>query len=327
MREITPDSLYIISLSPQARLSAHTCLRRAARLMGAASTEEVRWEHLRFAHVEMLKERMSRPTKGKPLAPKTINLTLSTLRGVAREAWRLGWMPTEDYMRLKDVHNVRGSRVRSGRALSGDELEKLIGACESDPTPRGARDLCLVALLAGAGLRRSEAVALDVEDYDPRRHALKVKGKGGRERFVYFDDGGARRAIARWLRARGEGTAPLLCPVDKVGAVHPRRMSAQAVYKILARRSLSAGVRRFSPHDLRRTFATDMLTLGADISVVQRLLGHASIETTVLYDQRGEEAAREALKYRALPFKVRQKRTPHHAKKSRRRKFRKGEYR
>jgi integrase len=320
--EISPAALYVVSLAPSARRGAHTCLRRAARLMGARSTDEVRWEQMRFAHVEMLKERM----RAKGLSPLTVNVTLSTLRGVAREAWRLKLMPTEDYLRLKDVRGVRGERSRAGRRLSGDELEALISSCERDARKIGARDLCLVALLAGAGLRRAEAVALDVEDYDTRRHALLVRGKGNKERTVYFEDGGARRAITRWLRVRGGGGGPLLCPVDKTGVVHFRRLGESAVYKVLVRRARGAGLRRFSPHDLRRTFASDLLDLDADISDVQKLLGHARVETTVIYDLRGEDSKRAALRLRALPFRVRRKRYPKKGKR-RRRKFRRGEYR
>jgi site-specific recombinase XerD len=319
---ITPVGLYITSLAESARRPALSCLRRAARLMGAGSADEITWEAMRFAHVEMLKERMRKTH----LAPSTINATLCVLRGVAREAWRLKLIETDDYQRLKDVKGVRGERVRTRRALSGDELEALIGVCERDSRPAGARDLCLIALLAGGGLRRAEAVALDLENYDERSHALKVRGKGNKERTVYFSDGGARRAIRRWLRVRGGGGGPLLCPVSKTGSVALRRMSAQAVYKILERRARRAGLRRFSPHDLRRTFASDLLGLGADISAVQQLLGHASVETTVLYDMRGEDSKRAALRLRALPFRVRRKRSPHKSKR-RRRKFRRGEYR
>lgn len=162
------------------------------------------------------------------------------------------------------------------------------------------------------GLRREETVALDVSDYCRRDHSLKVRGKGDRERTIFFRRGGARRALLAWLRARGEEGGALLCPVDKAGRVEVRRMSTQAVYKALAKRARQASLRGITPHDLRRTFATEMLDRGTDLSVVQRLLGHASIETTTIYDRRGESAELKALDLLPLQYRrPRPTRSPH----------------
>jgi len=238
-------------------------------------------------------------------APATVNAVLSALKGVARCAWHTGLMTAEEYQRVGDVRGVRGSRLPRGRALTGEEISSLLRACERSPGPAGSRDACLVALLAGAGLRRAEAVSLDLSHYSRRDHSLRVRGKGDKERLVYLEDGGTRRALNAWLRARGDAPGPLLCPVSKQGTIVLRRLSAQAVYKALRKRSREAGIPRISPHDLRRTFATSLLDCGADIGSVQSLLGHTSAETTAIYDRRGEAAKRRTSALASLPYRRR----------------------
>lgn len=300
--EQTPLRLYLATLQADSgRRSCRSALRRAARLMGAPSASAVEWGALRFGHVELLKERMLL----RRYQPATINATLSALKGVAREAWRLGQgMSVEDYQRIAAVRRVHGSRDRRGRALSVDELAALLKACERDSSPAGPRDACLLALMSRAGLRREECVTLALADFDRRDHTLKVHGKGERERTIFFGRGGARRALLAWLRARGEAEGALLCPVDKTGRVSLRGMSAQAVYKALGKRARQARLRRpVTPHDLRRTYATHLLDAGADLSRVQQLLGHAHVSTTMIYDRRDERSLREAASLLTLEYR------------------------
>ena len=302
--------VFLASLhSPSAKLTMRVCLRRVARLLlGADSEEAVEWGTIRYYHVELLKEQMTELKKrdGRPrYQPATINVTLSAVKGVAREAWRLGdeGMSVEDYQRIASVRGVPATRDRRGRALSADELTRLLKACERDRTAAGPRDACLLALMCRGGLRREEAVAARLSDFNTRGHALKVRGKGDRERTVYFRRGGARRALLAWLRVRGPKPGALLCPVDKKGRIEVRGISGAAVYKALAKRARQAGLRPVTPHDLRRTLATELLEHGSDLSVVQRVLGHASVETTTIYDCRGESAKREALDSLSLDYR------------------------
>ena len=88
---------------------------------------------------------------------------------------------------------------------------------------------------------------------------------------------------------------PLLCPVNKGGNLQMRRMTPDAVLKILKKRALQAGVEEFSPHDFRRTFCSDLLDASVDIVTFQKLAGHASPVTTAKYDRRGEETKRRAV--------------------------------
>jgi integrase len=126
-------------------------------------------------------------------------------------------------------------------------------------------------------------------------------GKGNKARVGYATTGG-KRALEAWLAIRGDAAGPLFWPIDKAGRAQPRRMTAQAVLKILARRAQRAGVGAFSPHDLRRTFISDLLDAGADIATVQKLAGHANVRTTARYDRRGESSKRKAAELLHVPY-------------------------
>jgi site-specific recombinase XerC len=159
-------------------------------------------------------------------------------------------------------------------------------------------------LLYGAGLRRSEAVALELAQYDSTASELKVRGKGDTERLVPLE-AGVSAALDDWLSVRGAGIGPLLCPVRKGGSVELRRMSAQAIYDALLKRGRAARIPSLSPHDLRRTFASDLPDVSGDVSAVQKLLGHANVQTTMRYDRRGEVAKRKAINLLHLPYRSR----------------------
>ena len=282
-----PAAVYLAGLAAgPGRDGMRYTLDRIAALAGFPDASAVPWHEFRFQHVAAV-----RSAAAARLAPATANRYLSALRGVLKASWRLGQIGTEDYMRTADVPRVKGSRLPAGRALDHGELRQLFATCAADATSAGFRDGAAIALLYAAGLRRTEAVSLRLADYDRSAGAIVVLGKGNRERTV-FACAGARRAVAAWIAVRGSAPGPLLCPVDKVGRVAMRAMTPQAVMMRLKRRSEQAGIAPCSPHDLRRTFVSDLLEADADIAVVQRLAGHASPHTTARYDRRGDESLR-----------------------------------
>jgi len=277
----------------------------AAKLAGVATlmgrnVRDMQWSAMRFEHITALRARLVESGK----APSTVNATLCALRGVARAAWNLEQMTAEQFQRIESVRSVKGSRLPSGRALSSGEVAALLDACWRDSTAAGARDAAVIALLIGAGLRRSEAAQLRLEDYDPERSTLKILGKGDKERLTYLT-GGSAQAMADWLQMRGSQPGALLCPVNKSGTLDLRLMSPQAIYDALLKRAREASVRSFTPHDLRRTFVSDLLDAGADISAVQQLVGHANIATTQRYDRRGEQAKQKAAQMVRVPYRTR----------------------
>lgn len=166
-----------------------------------------------------------------------------------------------------DLQAIRGSVLPRGRALRSGELRAVFGACAEDPKPLAIRDAAILAVLYGAGLRRAEAAALDLGHVDREAGSIRVLGKGNKERLAYVRHG-AQDALDDWLALRGDAPGPLFWPISKGGKLRPRRLSAQAMLYVTRRRGQGAGVERFSPHDLRRSFISDLLDAGADLSTV-----------------------------------------------------------
>lgn len=296
-----PAAVYLARLSsPASRRTMRGALDTLARLTtaGRLGADTLPWGQLRYQHTSAMRAALANR-----YAPASTNKHLAALRGVLREAWRLGQMDADVYRRAIDVEPVRGERLPAGRELTGGELRALFELCAVAPAPAGARDAAMIAVLYAGGLRRSEAVALELADVDPATGEVRVqRGKGGKSRIVYLTTGG-RAALKAWIAARGPEPGPLLCPVNKSGKVVVRRMTPQAAYCALRRRAAQAGATSFSPHDLRRSFVSHLLDAGADISTVQRLAGHASVTTTQRYDRRGEAAKRNAAELLHVPFR------------------------
>jgi len=168
------------------------------------------------------------------------------------------------------------------RPLSVDEVERiLISPLGAGPTT--LRDRALLETLYGAGLRISELVALDVDDLDLEQASVRVVGKGSKERLVPLGRY-AREALSAYL----SGGRPVLASQASRGALFLNarggRLTRQGCTRILKRCVARAGIRkRVSPHTLRHSFATHLLEGGADVRVVQELLGHASVATTQIY--------------------------------------------
>jgi integrase/recombinase XerD len=293
-----PAAVYLARLSPGSRRTMREALDTVARIVRRGEMAvTLPWHELRYEHVQAV-----RAVLAERYAPATANKLLAALKGALKEAWRLGLMDGEPYQCAVDVAGVEATTLPRGRALAAGELAALLRACAADVRATGARDAALLAVLYGAGLRRAEAVALALADCEPVGGALTVwSGKGHKARVVYPAAGSAT-ALADWLAVRGAAPGSLLCPVDKAGRVAVRRMTTQAVLGILRRRARAAGVARFSPHDLRRSFVSDLLDAGADVSAVQQLAGHASVQTTLRYDRRGERAKAKAAGLLHLPY-------------------------
>lgn len=294
-----PALVYLARLAPSGRRTMRAALDTIARIVtgGRADADTLPWPELRYQHTQALRTALA-----DRYAPATANKHLSALRGVLRECWRLGLMGADDCHRACDLTAVRGSTLPAGRALAAGELAALFAACVEDHTAGGARDGALLAVLYAGGLRRAEAVALDLADYDVDGGGLTVRrGKGRKAREVYMT-GGAVDAVAVWLQHRGTEPGALFCPVDRCGRVTIRPITGQAVLYALRKRGEQAGVPRFSPHDLRRTFVGDLLEAGADIATVQGLAGHASVTTTARYDRRPATVRRRAAGLLHVPY-------------------------
>lgn len=298
-----PAAVYLASLSSErSRRVMEQALRTAAAFLTGqnprtANVLAINWSAMRYPHTAALRARLV-----EQYSPATVNRTLSAVRGVLKEAWRLGQMSAEDYQRASDVRNVSADSLPAGRELIHDEIAALVYACQSDRSPLGPRDIAILGLLYTCGLRRAEVVALDVGDFDSESGKLRIRaGKGRKQRTVYAQ-GSALRALLSWLQIRTWVDGPMFLPVLKSGRIVLRRLSAQTIYDVLKKRATQAGVKDFSPHDFRRTFVGDMLESGVDIATVANIAGHASVDTTRRYDRRPEETKKKAAQVLKFPL-------------------------
>jgi integrase/recombinase XerD len=191
-------------------------------------------------------------------------------------------------------HDLGAPKVPSSlpKALEIAQVEALLGAVAGDD-PRALRDRALLETLYAAGLRVSEATALDLDDLDLDDGAVRAFGKGAKERLVPLGRS-ARKALEAWLvRGRPALASTRSGPALFLNA-QGTRLTRQGCWKILRRHAKRAGLEsHVSPHVLRHSFATHLLAGGADIRSVQELLGHASLATTQVYTKVTQERLRE----------------------------------
>lgn len=181
-------------------------------------------------------------------------------------------------------------------ALTVEQIESLLAtAAGEDPVSR--RSAALLELLYATGARISEAVGLDLDDLDLVRGTVRLYGKGSRERLVPVGSH-ARAALDAWIvRDRSRFAARRAQGSDRAGAVFLNqrggRLSRQSAWALVRRAAETAGIDEVTPHTLRHSFATHLLEGGADIRVVQELLGHASVVTTQIYTRVTAQTLRE----------------------------------
>ncbi len=293
----TASEIYLLSLqSKQSRITMASLLNVVAyKLQRKKLHTQVDWSKLNYETILAVISDLS--ANGK--SPATVNVYLSALKGVAKEAWRKKQITVEDYQHIKEIKRIRGTRSTKGRALALEELNQLIDYCMMQDGVIAMRDAAVIALVYGAGLRRHEAAGLMLSDLDIEDATLRVLGKGNKERVNALHNR-ILEILDVWLLERGLEPGPLFQRARKGNRLINEPISGQTVYDIIIRRYKDAGLKRLTPHDLRRTFATKLLENGEDLFLVQDLMGHASVETTKNYDKRADTEKKKAAK--ALPF-------------------------
>jgi integrase/recombinase XerD len=246
------------------------------------------------AHPDDVEDHLAQ-LRGSGLSASSVARALSVVRGLHRFLLDEAGVPSDP---TADLEGPR-TALRLPKALSEEDVGRLLDAVVGDDAP-ARRDRALLEVLYGTGARISEVVGLDVVDLAGDEGLVRVFGKGAKERLVPLGRC-ARAALDAWLAPAGRG------------AMEPRRwrrrgdaeavflnarggrLTRQGAYGILAHHAERAGLAdRVSPHVLRHSCATHMLARGADIRVVQELLGHASIATTQLYTKVSPEHLRSA---------------------------------
>ena len=215
-----------------------------------------------------------------PLSASSAARTIVAVRGFHRFAIQDGLAQLDPAAQVRPPTPAK----RLPKALPLAEVEAILKTAGEARTVLALRDQALLEVLYGTGARISEAVGLDVDDIDPLAATVLLRGKGSKERLVPIG-GYALAAVDAYLRiARPELTT--IQPPTGAMFLNARggRLSRQSAWAVLVRTAERAGITRdVSPHTLRHSFATHLLDGGADVRVVQELLGHASVTTTQVY--------------------------------------------
>lgn len=223
--------------------------------------------------------------RSKPTSPRTRARKLSALRTFSQFLLRVGEIEVDPTDGLQGPYRRRSLP----KALSESQTEAMLDAEPASQFPH--RDRALLEILYGAGLRAAEVVALDLHDVDFGEATLRVRGKGSKERLVFFGRTCAA-ALRDYLSAERETDEAALF-VNRRG----NRLSTRTLQNIVKRWARAAGLPAdVSPHTLRHSFATHLLDHNADLKTVQQLLGHESLATTQIYTHVSIERLRDTVR-------------------------------
>jgi integrase/recombinase XerD len=271
---------YLLHLRVERGLSPRTLAAYASDLASFAATlrRGGAWSRSADPAVEYLRGLRTRWHR----APSTVRRRAAALRAFYRFAFTEGLIELDVASLLELPRQAR----RLPDTLDAASVERLVLAPD-ETTPAGLRDRALLELLYACGLRISEAVGLDVDDVSREGAYVRVVGKGDRERLVPVGEP-ALDALARYVDEVRPVAVREATPTHRGGPLflssRGARLGRQAAWAVVRNAARRAGITgHVSPHTLRHSFATHLLEGGADLRVVQELLGHASISTTQLY--------------------------------------------
>lgn len=288
---INPAQLWLDGLTAVGRKGMQSQLRRCADILRPSATPDCYpWHTLDYARVMRVRSHLL----DAGYAVATVNMALSALKSVAGAAFSMGLLDADRLTHIRSVRRISGDARRQGRALDSSEIRAMLEAATGYAVLRSQRDRAILLLLCGAGLRAGELVALNVEDVDVTTGIVWVRqGKGRKSREIHL----ARKVctqLKRWLKVRGVHDGPLFSRISRADRSGHQRLTTTGLTGLLRQLCELAAVEYFTPHDLRRTFITQLLEQGIDINIVRQLAGHADISTTTRYDCRGEVVVQQA---------------------------------
>jgi integrase/recombinase XerD len=285
-------SIYLDSLALTGRKAIKTLLQQSSLILGSREpAESFDWSKLTFEKIHLIRNAFIEAG----YSVNSINLVLAGLKGITKTAFNLGQIDADTMLRINAVKSLKGNAVRTGRRLSPEEITKLLDSCNQIPCPKTkSRDRAILLVGLGAGLRCSEICALDVSDIDFNSGVLSVReGKGRKSRQIYLAKE-IVQALNEWRTYKTGNETALFCKIIKNGRIINNRLSPSGLDYMLAHLQQLSIVEKFTPHDLRRTFITQLLEEGVDLHTVMQLAGHSDVSTTTRYDKRDMEWQKRA---------------------------------
>jgi site-specific recombinase XerD len=232
---------------------------------------------------KMTVQRYKAVLQGKGFSPSTVNLRLCAIRKLAYEAAENGLVDQTLANGISRVRGVTHHGVRAGNWLTRDQAQNLLNVPDA-ASLKGARDRAILAVMLGAGLRRSEVAGLTfehVQQRDGRWVIVDLVGKGNRVRSVPIPSW-CKAALDAWSDAALISSGRVFRPVHKGGFVFGDSLTSQAIHDVVKSRAAECGY-TLAAHDMRRTFAKLAHKGGSGVDQIQLSLGHASIKTTEKY--------------------------------------------
>jgi integrase/recombinase XerC len=279
---------YLTDLKVRKSLSDYTLRNYATDLQQFFDYLDERGSGLRIVDRLLVREYLS-SLVASGVANASVSRKVSTLRTFYR------YLRTEDILDVDPMLGVRGPKKeqRLPKFLTLEQIETLISTADGT-TPKGLRDRAILELLYASGIRVSEVVGIEMANIDLDDQTARVFGKGAKERFVVMGKP-AVKAVERYVQ---EGR-PRLAQRPETALFLNRdggRLSQRAVQIMVRHYATEAGIEKaVHPHLLRHTFATHLLEGGAELRVVQTLMGHANVNTTQIYTHVTDYAKRKAI--------------------------------
>jgi integrase len=288
--------LYLAEVNQCSRYTYLFALNKVARKLGAVDAYSFDWSQLRNEHTTVIKRWLLETGK-----TTSAHKTLAAVKGILEKAFDLELINADDYLRAIKPCKVKVNkqlRANTGRMLETWEVDALLETCKKGNPARAARDAAIISIFAQVGTRLAEVSNLNLEDYapdfTPEVGRLIVHGKGSKDRTAYIKNG-TRTALNEWIKIRGTDPGPMFYKIVKSDQPFPRRVCTTSIWRMLRDRGMIANLPHFTPHDLRRTFASRLLGEGVDISTVADLMGHTDPSITKGYDRRGEARKMDAI--------------------------------
>lgn len=286
----TPTQLYLQRLAPSGRNPIISQLNQVKKLFKWRGEIEAQPFHLlEYADIEHVKQSMAQ-TK----APRTVNLALCALKGIIKVGFLMELTNEKSWLKVQAIKLLKTTPSSRGMALTSIDVQSLLLDCAIDQRPIGLRDSAILAVFLSSGLRRFELSNLTYADFDKQSHSIKVRAGKGRKTRVQFLPEWTMPHLNKWLAFRGNEQGFLFNPFRSKTPNKSHKLSATTIYRIVKRRTAVALAQPSSPHDLRRSFITQLLRQNVDLSTTSKLAGHASLATTQIYDLRDEDFARNA---------------------------------